>query len=878
MRRQDLCHEVRAMKPAQKILLSCRQTSEAASRLIDWLDINQQLLPLGRSAVREDIDALTARLTPLARATESPPGIGVVATPGTGKTELLFAILASRTPPALGQFGQRPLDAATIRGLLPQDHDDGGCVILRFSASEMPPAPRGYPVRVGLLSIIDIAAIVTRAAASAMTSHHCPATGMAGLFETISGRLSPQAIPGLSERDIVDLRETLNSILPDHPLLAGLAANRYWDQFRESAPHITERDRRLVFSVLWGGETTFTAVFNRLCDGLDQLGHGADAYCPAEALLGKDKATGWMTRHPRSIIQVSTLTSLDTHPGPMLSVMNRYGQAVEVERAILAALIDELPLHIATSRLNDMAPAELLDFPVAPPASRHVFSTTHAAAPALNFAAAVGHFARAKAIHLFERACMRRTVTALIAVATPDREDDTYSAAIGDWVESAQGPTAHCRERVRRGLFIAAAQTRGAASVSSSTHDRMMFMIREVIGQDQDWPQSWTPNRPMTDIHWFSAPEPAAVAVPFPGGNAISVINAASAPVADQTLAGLVHGLALASDVRIKHLQLNQALQDIRRRLRGTVLRYHASNDPAALADWRRGTAVVVQDRLQLIIEMGRLGHLQRALMPRQENLVTAIAAAMTESQAVPISQQPWQRLTVAGNDDTARSAFKAPPESPGQRATRMADAAVSYWLQEMRRVSRTQRLCRDLRIEQAILHHLVDELQVGALRVSLAAEIATAVAASATPRLDSLQGSGKPQENDGLALEDTPSSQDYRRIASYAGRIINAFLEVLGVPSSRNRSATARPNRAPSGDLEVADSPAAGYASSGVRSRGAERRSSRPRVEQWEVAFLNLVEDNIAAAHLLVGRGDKDRELGELIQLFAPGPFEVEP
>ena len=155
------------MKQAQKILLNCRQTSEAAARLIDWLDLNQQLLTLGRTAVRDDIDALAARLTPLARATETAPGIGLIATQGGEKTELLFAILATRTPTMLGQIGQRPLDAATIRGLLPQDHDTAGCVILRFCSGEMPPSPRGYPVHIGLLSMVDVAAIVTRAAAAA---------------------------------------------------------------------------------------------------------------------------------------------------------------------------------------------------------------------------------------------------------------------------------------------------------------------------------------------------------------------------------------------------------------------------------------------------------------------------------------------------------------------------------------------------------------------------------------------------------------------------------------------------------------------------------------------------------------------------------------
>ena len=70
----------RPMKPAQKYLLSCRQTSEAAARLSDWLAMNPGLLGVGQPAAREDLDGLAARLTPLARAVDQVPAIGLVAT------------------------------------------------------------------------------------------------------------------------------------------------------------------------------------------------------------------------------------------------------------------------------------------------------------------------------------------------------------------------------------------------------------------------------------------------------------------------------------------------------------------------------------------------------------------------------------------------------------------------------------------------------------------------------------------------------------------------------------------------------------------------------------------------------------------------------
>ena len=423
------------MTPEQKFILSCRQTSEAASRLADWLDHNPTLLGGGHSAVREDIECLSARLPSLSAAADTVPSIGLLASSGTRKTDLLFAILAARTPTTVGEFGQRPIDAATIRSLLPVGTDSASCAVLRFSCADMPPAPRGYPMRIGLLSIIDVVAVIAGAYFASSTSAASPsAAQIDALFGDIASRLSAQALPGLSERDVVDLRDGLNARWPDHPTLAALGASRFWEQFRELAPHLTDRDRRLVLAAIWQSNVAFTTIFTKLCDGLDRLGQGADGYCPPEALLGKDKASGWLTRHPRSIVDEATLLTLDQASGPMLSMMNRYGQSIEIERSVAAGLICELPLHLGMSRLNELAPAELLDFPSAPTIASRQPATQSAEIDALS--AAVGQFARAKAIYLFERSCQRRDVTSLIVVVDPAREDDTYASAISDWVET----------------------------------------------------------------------------------------------------------------------------------------------------------------------------------------------------------------------------------------------------------------------------------------------------------------------------------------------------------------------------------------------------------------------------------------------------------
>jgi len=858
------------MKPAQKLLLSCRQTGEAATRLGDWLDLNPSLLGNGHGAVREDLEGLAARILPLARAADSVPGIGLVATDASAKCDVLFSLIAPRGPVSVGELGPRPIEPQTLRSLMPVDGAAGGCAILRLSTGDMPPAPRGYPIRIVLLSLIDVATVIAKAAFSARFQVATPPTAhdVEALFEGLSQRTSPQAVPGLSDTDVLDLRETLNALLPGHHTLANLAATRYWSAFREIAAHISDQDRRSVLSLLWGRDPAFSALFDRLCDGVEKFGHGGEAYASPDAVLGKDVASGWMTRHPRSVIHASTMLALAQSPGPAMNVMNRFGQAVEIERAVIAGLIAELPMHVSGSRMSELAPADILDFPVPLSiASLAGQAQPRSHAPANDdLSLAVEHFARAKAIYLLERACLRHDLTSLVAILNADEEDDTFAPAIGDFVETAQGPTAQARERVRRGLHIIALKpSEYQASVivdgEGSDSGRMRRMLDTVIGQGQEWPRAWTPNRPLAEVFWFDAGATQSHAGSWQqtsGGPMGVAAGATLATSYDQgAVQGLTAALQLSSEPRMRQVQLSRALQEVRKQLHACVLRHHASNAPAALADWRRGVAVVIQDRIQYLIESRRLGHLIRALLPLESDFLRAIAAAPGRTSALTAAATThWMQAMASAPGRAPESGALAGTLDLGA-ANRMAERAVDYWLKEMRRTARSGRLCRALGLEQRVLHNLVDELQIGAVRIGLAREIAQVFHSMAEPALDP-----------GAAAD---------RLAAASHRLINAYLELLSLPAERGRGAPERPIRLAVQDGEVADAGAGQYSSLANRWRGPGRRTGKPPLEQWDVAFGKLVEDNIASAQVAMGRGGKDRELGELIQLFASGPFEVE-
>ena len=867
------------MKPEQKFMLSCRQTGKAAGRLSDWLEHNPLLLSTAHAAVCDDIAALAAELAPLAAAAETPPGVALVSTSAEAKSELLFSLLAIGTETVVGELGQRPMDAHTIRNLLPGSRAGTSCAVVRFSSEELPPAPRSFPIRIGLLSIVDIAAIIAGAAlASAPPLAPLPSVDdVTALFAGLASQLSAQALPGLSDRDVLDLRNRLNARWPGDPVLATLTAARYWEQFKELAPHLPDRERRQVLAMLWRNDAAYTTLFQRLCDGLDKLGQGADGYCPTEALLGKDKASGWLTRHARSIIDDATLRSITQVPGPMIAMMNRYGQTVDIERSVVAGLISDVTLHLTSSRLNDLAPAELIDFPTAPPIASRDMPSARPATDVDRLDTAVAHYARTKAIYLFERSCQRREITSLVVAIDPEQDDDTYAAAIGDWVEGAQGVNAHARERVRRGLFVAAlADPHGAPPDDTQVHE----IVRDVLGAGQEWPAAWTPNRPMTEVFWFSAEatphSPHAFQHPA-ASTVLATIAPAPGSVAQRsqtTLGELASAIGLASSPRAKQLQLHLALQEKRRHIRQAVLRHHTSNDPSALALWRRSIAVVVQDRLQYLTDQGRLGLLHRALIPAESDLIIPIRSAVRADVAksnASARQAPWLYPSLgdvgdAGDVDGAGGGSDL-------QAEKAAAAAVGHWFGAMRRAARSPRLCRELRIEMGVLQNLIDELQIGALRCGVTTEIANAYRQSALPPTPGLGPT-----NDGSTARLTQSDRDLIRLSAYACRIMTAFMEVLSTVHGRGHANGMRAARPTAYELEVADTSSSGYSSGGARPLPVARRNPRMALDQWEVSFVRMVEDNITSAHVMAGRGDKDRELGELIQLLAPGPFEVEP
>ncbi|MBX9926864.1 MAG: putative virulence factor, partial [Hyphomicrobiaceae bacterium] len=766
------------MKPSQKIIVACRQTADSARRLCDWLDANPLILGAAHAAVIEDIEGMASGLAPIAIAAETPPVIGVIGSQGAGKSDLVLQLLGPRGPSQQGELGTKPADIQMLRNILESDQGGGGCLAVRLTSSELPPAPRGYPIRFALLSEVEVATILAQSRLATPGPSPVALTPAEAdrLFAEAADQVSLQPVPGVASRDILDLRETLTTHWAGHPFLGALAAIRYFERLRDVAAHLKDTDRRQLLSVLWGREEATTAVFLRLCAALDDLGHGGEAFATPEALIGKDRVTGWLVRHPRSIADASTLLSLTRTRANTIGLMSRYGKTVEIDRGILSALAAELALQAGPGRLTDMAPADLVDFPTSPMIAGSAAGTPLLDGPSsaslsdLAFAVAVESFAKSKPPYLFQRATRRRDVTSLVLAVDTAIEDDAAAPLLSEWIETAQGASETARERVRRGLFVAAAAPLRQPNHSGDGQDtpasRVMATVRDLLETGQSWAANWSPGRAVDQVYWFARSGDHMQTSYGSGNSQLSLAAAAAMPGSQTTIApsirsGLRSGgfvlatrtpttslastesnsldarvgdlqrtseygigelaaeLARVATTRAKVIQLSRGVAEVRRRLRNAVARHHVSNDPAAIAEWRRSMAVVACNRLAGLAERRLLGRLLRVLLPSEREFLDAILAA----GARPTAHEPFgfsrSELAVPpGNVALFEGIANEPP--PQADSARLAIAALAYWFSHLKRTARSRTTCRDLRIEASVLHHITDELQSGAIRIGL--------------------------------------------------------------------------------------------------------------------------------------------------------------
>ena len=861
------------MRPEQKIIMACRQTAERAERLLEWLDQSRLMLKAQGRALRIEVEGIASELLTLVEGVEQTPTAGLMGAWGSARAELVGALMSDGPQTAPEDETRLTLSRERLLSLLPRDSDGGVGAGLRLVATERTEAPYRFPIRLTLLDQLDIVKII----ASAYLVHVPQRRQQTASPDIVAQRLTtkaqeiqPQAFSGVSRRDIDALRDTLHAIAPESAALRRLNAVGYWDTLGGLIPHLPETLRRKAFALLWGEDPALTQLFETLSDAIELLGFSGETFVGLDALLGRDPVTGWMVRHDDSLIASSTISTCHDHPERTIRLSSRHGRATEVQRFVLAALIDECVLPVAPTNLPLLETADLLVLP-APrpvmlwPTSRPGSNASDPPVTGLQPLEAVEIFAAQKASYQIDRAIRRQALTSLLVAADlVDRggatEIDAGSTTqIANWVESTQGQTPHERERRRTGLSILAAEGPvGGASVDAvltsgdGADPRLAATIEAVLDGNSDWAQEWTPNRPFRNVFTWRPPRSALLPpsmVGKPGSADIlrferakgSETNSSTAPTAElaasHDLANLLHAVTQATSSTIHLQQLSARLAELRRTLSARFLRLHSSNDPTSVVEWRRQICHVARNRLESAAQAGSFGRLQRALMFGENEALAVLARLKAEERRPALVASDLRTL------------------EPG----RIVEACLEAWVAAMRQSSRAPALMRALRVPGPVVAHMVDELILGALRIGLQDKLSEAVRR--------------------IQLSADRAIDCELSVAALMERGINAYIEALDPAARALRSAVHRDTRFGMGATGAISGIATSHRSRGQSGTSPARYAALPATsavaDDWAENFADLVEANILGAALLGGAGHLNRELGEVLGAISASPFE---
>ncbi len=873
------------MRSGLKTTLANRKTSEHAARLLAWVDENLQLLQHDGPGLRDEIESILVELGRAGQTIEELPALGVL---GSSLQSELVATLIGKAATSSDPVAADSGDAAQALGPAVLSRDGAGplCALIRHSTSPSSASTRDYPIPCSLLSELDVTKILARAYLSFVPLSRCEpvsANEVGQLFSDVSSRLSAEALPGFSRRDVVDLREDLHAHHPQSAFLGGLAAAGYWDVLAETISHLEAADRFRLLALLWKNEPEFTSLFVRLVGCLERVGPGADICCAPEAVFTTLSRHGPFLRHRRAVFDLAALLDMGSMDDEPVGVGTHYGRTEQLSRAELAALIAEVPVTWPSSRHSPLGDMGILQFPSAHigaelPLSLYVGPRKGR----LSSAMVARFFAHVKATYLFERSCKRGEITALAVCVDPMADDGgALAPSIAEWIGTAQGSDPGQREKTRTGLFIvemsrtpAEGERTLVRSPPGEWHERMGEIITTGLGAGQDWPREWTPGRPFDNVFKFQNVPPK-----FPGenqvvpasprqlrkagadrGNVLALpalfrrseatrtgrnVEPANQGAAADFVRSTLRPVTSASS---KKRQFDARLSELRRRLKGRLRRYHVSNDPGRTAEWRRQVANVAQSRLHRCAETGRLGHLLEALMVRESELIALFHRSGSPASVIA-PELPGPAAGKGEYHEEGGMALALRRGEDAARCERNATRALVYWFRHMRQRSRSATLCRFLGVPQPLLQHIVDELIVGAERSGLATRLSDALLAARSA--------------------EHQVADDALQVAAYARWIIGGFLETLGAPPRLRDSAAC--------DDSGGEAEGIGTLSTIPKHPLPSAAVGRRVSDVWLGAFSALVEANITADSSLAGTIEQDRELGEILDCLVSAPAEVE-
>lgn len=877
---------------SEDIIATATATTEAIEAALKWIESPgvDQIVGRERSSIIRGLQQTRTRAKRLSASAARPMSVGVFGPSQAGKSYLVEVLARPEAGPLRARFdNMEPIDFLSEINPIGEKESTG--LVTRFTTRPAKDkAPEGFPVRLSLLSELDIVKILgnTFFLDGDQTKER--------RFEPeemseVLGRLSGPAAAGaatLSEEDIFDLHDYFDRNLAGSRSMDSLGG--YWDELRNRLPQAPLADRALLMSFLWGRHEPFTRLYEALARALDSLKGASELFAPIASLIPRDG----------SILDVSALAGLSNAKGDDIKVRTPAGVEASLPRPILAALTAELRIELADTPRPFFQHTDLLDFPGARSRQKlHLASFFEG-----NHEALKETFLRGKVAYLFDRYVAEQELTSMLLCVRPSNQEvATLPDLVNEWIEASHGRTPDARKSQPTLLFLVLTwfdshfvdKAGDVANPAARFRARLEASLLGFFGKAHAWPRNWAPARPFNNCFWFRNPNyPAESIIRYDGRRELAFLpdkedriqelrsGFLSLPEAsahfkeperafdealrlnDGGVSYLAANLELVCRPELKQAQIAERLNDIRRQALHILDKYYVDVDIEARLNQRRQQADALFDGLETVVAEGRFGSFLSSFLLDPADVSDVVYSALRSARAAEagstadpkaVTIRPQRALTGFMRPKPGASQAAAPaadssraPSTAVDREHSLALACLDAWSRKLFRLVDDPEIHRRFQIDPDMLRDLVQE------KLSLARRIKIA---------ESIREDLRHQ----LPVESAEASSP--KVALIACARINRLVGDLGFgqlpPPERPKVDDGAASRPVFNDRPIAND---------ARGIQAEPRNFAAQyATDWFFGYLRVIEDNVLKMADLQIDVEINSRLGEILQRLGSEP-----
>jgi hypothetical protein len=739
----------------QALVRVCQDTERAAQGALAWFRDFPDRVAAQRPVLEKEFRLAAVEARKLKTAAERPVAVGVYGLSQAGKSYLISTL-------ARPSGKELTADLDKPRGFLadinPESDKEATGLVTRFTMRKEK-GPEGFPVRLRLLSEIDLVKILANSWFCDALDSEKASAGLPEAIAEVLGAAERDAAGQpehneVRQEDIWDLSKYCDNEFRGFASAQTIRSGPFWDRMAAVLPRLP-LDRRVdVYAILWNRYAPFTDVLARLTSRLRALRFDREAWAPIVSLVPKHE----------SVLKVDTLDHLADTGQPQIEIAAQNGARCTLTRPELTALIAELQITMVDLPWKIFESTDLLDFPGA----RERTGKDHALEVQTRANALGEFFLRGKVAYLFERYAAERELNALLLCIKESNNafDATIRQSIRNWINRTHGATPEGRSRVETALFVMLTRmdmhfNRTPGRDDSMASDdlweaRVKASLLQPLQEANGWLDAWHPGQPFSNTLLARNPgksqslsrltDDGVEGEFLPGvpekierwGREFSANSGIRRYVKnpekawaevfrlnDAGMSYLVESLAPVCRPELKLNQLNNQIAILRGDMKRRLSEWHVGDDLDAEYQKRLEGLRPALDLLEANGNAGRFGLLltQFHLTPAEAREVLLRALPTTEAtRAAP----PAATGAVSSMRDRLRARAapaSAPPPEPGGGSDPTHDRAsalLSAWIAKLRRFSTESSLHGYFGFEGPAADALVAEMTATASRCRL--------------------------------------------------------------------------------------------------------------------------------------------------------------